>query len=74
MNYSIKLGEDTASDDYPQMIENHDLDDVIMASMSVVDQFKKQFPTVPIDEVRLVINKTGEIVTDIKEVIVEQKS
>ena len=71
MRYMIKLGEDTNYKDYHRMIENHELDDVITASMSIVDIFKERYPTVPIDEVQLVINKTGEITTDIKEVIVE---
>lgn len=68
MRYMIKLGEGTSYEDHRRMIENQDLGDAISASMSVVDKFKKQFPTVPIDEVQLTINKTGEITTDIKEI------
>jgi len=57
VEWILKLGKDTTYEDYQKMLESHELDDVIPAAQAVVDQFKSKFPTVPVDQVTLVINR-----------------
>jgi len=61
MDMMLKLGKDTSYDDYQEMLENHEIDDMIPAAQRVVDEFMQKFPTVSIDAVTLVVNKTAKI-------------
>lgn len=65
MEYVIKLGEDTTYEDYQQMIENHELDDVLSICENTVKEFVQRYPSAVIDNVQIVINKPD---TDLQKV------
>ena len=63
MNWIIRLGKDCTPEDYAEMLKSHKFNgiDSLKQFFKALDQFSKKSPSVPIDQVAVVINKDASM-------------